>query len=114
MRGVIEHNRNTGPRSAGGTLARTKLPILCLSLPLSCYPSRFFPPLFLTAYPFLFFILSSSSDSISNSPDSWPSLSESDPLCLERLRYICWCAQCSSGRPSPADIPQHASQRVCN
>lgn len=24
---------------------------------------------------------------------------------LERLRYICWRAQCSSGRPSPANIP---------
>lgn len=29
MRGVIEHNRNTGPRSAGRTLAGTKPPILC-------------------------------------------------------------------------------------
>lgn len=28
VRGVIEHNRNTGPHSAGGTLARTKPPIL--------------------------------------------------------------------------------------
>lgn len=28
MRGVIEHNRDTGPRSAGGTLARTNPPIL--------------------------------------------------------------------------------------
>lgn len=27
------------------------------------------------------------------------------PSVLERLRYICWRAQCSSGRPSPADIP---------
>ncbi|KAL4006837.1 pre-rRNA-processing protein TSR4 [Sarotherodon galilaeus] len=36
-----------------------------------------------------FFVLFSSSDSINNSPDSWPSLSASDPLCLERLSYIC-------------------------
>ena len=28
MSGVIEHNRNTGPHSAGGTLARMELPIL--------------------------------------------------------------------------------------
>lgn len=28
MRGVIEHNGNTGPHSAGGTLAETKPPIL--------------------------------------------------------------------------------------
>lgn len=75
-----------------------------LSLPL---PSIFF-------CIFLPIFARSSFSSSNNSPDSWPSLSKSDPLCLEMLRYICWCAQCSSGRPSPANIPQHASQRVCN
>lgn len=89
---------------------------LCLSLFIfqpfsSSLPKAFFFPLHtLLSFP----ILLSSSGSINNSPDSWPSLSKSDPLCLERLRYICWRVQCSSGWPSPANIPQHASQRACN
>ncbi len=90
---------------------------LCLSLFIfQPFPSSLPPPFSLFSLRTLlsFLVLLSSSDSINNSPDSWPSLSESDPLCLERLRYICWRAQCSSGRPSPANIPQHASQRVCN
>ena len=82
-----------------------------LSLPLSLKPFFFF---FLLHTLLSFPILLSSSGSINNSPDSWPSLSKSDPLCLERLRYICWRVQCSSGWPSPANIPQHASQRACN
>ncbi|CAB1447285.1 unnamed protein product [Pleuronectes platessa] len=59
-----------------------------LSLPISLLS----PPPLSPDYPFL---LSSSSPPLpppGNSPDSWPSLSESDPLCLERLRYICWRA----------------------
>lgn len=82
----------------GNNSSPTSYPSLCLSL----FISHPFSPstVFLSIFVCSFF-----SSSSNNSPDSWPSLSKSDPLCLQMLRYICWRAECSSGRPSPAQHP---------
>lgn len=99
LEGPVEWDTKSDP---SGEQLFSHLPPQPLCVCLSLSPSS---SLSLTPFLSLLFFLLLLLYFFNNSPDSWPSLRASDPLCLERLRYICWRVQRSSGRPSPANIP---------
>lgn len=121
LEGPVEWDTRSDP-SGEQLLPHLPTP-LCLSLFISrcllsfqSLPPALSPPFTLCISLTLSSVFSSfSSGSIDKSPDCRPTLNQSDPLHLvEGYATSVGALSARVGRPRPSDIPQHASQRVCN